>query len=38
MANWNSLKAAHVFVLQSAENKNNFMLLVRVNFGQYIKI
>lgn len=38
MANWNSLKKAHAFVLPSAENKNNFMLSVRVNFGQYIKI
>lgn len=38
-ANWNSLKTTNVFVHQSAENKNNnFMLLLRVNFVQYIKI
>lgn len=38
-ANWNSLKKTNVFVHQSAENKNNnFMLLVRVKFVQYIKI
>lgn len=38
-ANWNSLKKTDVFVHQSAENKNNnFMLLVRVTFVQYVKI
>lgn len=38
-ANWNSVKKTDVFVHQSAEDKkNNSMLLVRVNFVQYIKI